>query len=182
MVEAIVQAGARVLGERGWAGFSTNEVAEVAGVSIGSFYQYFPDKLSLIEAIRRHHLQQVLAALRIADTGQRSPRQLVEDLVDGMIAVHAIQPALHRVLLDEVPAHGSMAAANALFEAEYQDRYQAFIAAYFSGRQRREDSKIIAQVLSGALEGVIHAGARRGTLHSPELKQELVDMLCAYLA
>lgn len=47
-VEIIVRAGARVLGDRGWAGFTTNQVAEVAGVSIGSLYQYFPDKLALM--------------------------------------------------------------------------------------------------------------------------------------
>ncbi len=43
-VDAIVEAAARILGDQGWAGFTTNKVAEAAGVSIGSYYQYFPDK------------------------------------------------------------------------------------------------------------------------------------------
>ena len=60
-VEAIVDAGARVLAEDGWAAFTTNRVAERAGASIGSLYQYFPDKLSLVEAIRRRHLDDCLA-------------------------------------------------------------------------------------------------------------------------
>src|SRR5882757_8447655 len=60
-VEAIVQAGAHVLGDRGWSGFTTNEVASVAGASIGSLYQYFPNKLALIAAIRRKHFDDVLA-------------------------------------------------------------------------------------------------------------------------
>ena len=38
-VEAIIEAGARVLGDHGWAGFTTNAVAVVAGISIGSLYQ-----------------------------------------------------------------------------------------------------------------------------------------------
>src|SRR5579871_4413597 len=63
-VEAIIRAGARVLGARGMDGFTTNETADVAGVSIGSLYQYFPDKLSLIDAIRRRHLDDVLAVMR----------------------------------------------------------------------------------------------------------------------
>src|SRR5689334_2870035 len=63
MVEAIVGAGARVLGDRGMNGFTTNEVADVAGISIGSLYQYFPDKLALIDAIRRRHLDDVLSIL-----------------------------------------------------------------------------------------------------------------------
>ena len=59
-VEAIIEAGAHVLSELGWAGFTTNKVAEAAGVSIGSLYQYFPDKLALVDAIRRRHFDHVL--------------------------------------------------------------------------------------------------------------------------
>ena len=66
-VEAIVEASARILGRRGWAGLTTNGVAEAAGVSIGSLYQYFPNKLALVEAVRRRHFHDVLTALRIAD-------------------------------------------------------------------------------------------------------------------
>ena len=43
-VEAILEAAARILDRQGWKGFTTNAVAEVAGVSIGSLYQYFPNK------------------------------------------------------------------------------------------------------------------------------------------
>ncbi len=46
--EAILQAAARVLKEEGPAAFNTNRVAEVAGVSVGSLYQYFPNKASLL--------------------------------------------------------------------------------------------------------------------------------------
>jgi AcrR family transcriptional regulator len=51
MVEAILQAAARVLERESLAGFNTNRVAEVAGVSVGSLYQYFPNKESLITAL-----------------------------------------------------------------------------------------------------------------------------------
>ena len=60
-VEAILDAGARILSDEGWAAFTTNRVAEVAGVSIGSLYQYFPDKLSLVDAIRSRHLEEPAA-------------------------------------------------------------------------------------------------------------------------
>jgi AcrR family transcriptional regulator len=44
MVDAILQASARVLLERGYLGMNTNFVAQQAGVSVGSLYQYFPNK------------------------------------------------------------------------------------------------------------------------------------------
>jgi AcrR family transcriptional regulator len=176
-VEAIVQAGARVLGDQGWAGFTTNKVAEVAGVSIGSLYQYFPDKLSLIEAVRSHHFEDVLRVIRKAMDREKPMRQFAEALVDGMIDAHLEHPALHRVMLDEVPGHADARAAHDSFRAEYLSRYAAAIAPYrrIAKRQR------IAEVLSSAVEGVIHNAARRGELKAPELKRELVHLICAYL-
>ncbi|MGM7312118.1 TetR/AcrR family transcriptional regulator, partial [Acinetobacter baumannii] len=56
--EAILEAAARILESLGFAGFNTNAVAELAGVSIGSLYQYFPSKDALIvELIRRERAQ-----------------------------------------------------------------------------------------------------------------------------
>jgi AcrR family transcriptional regulator len=176
-VDAIVQAGARVLGDQGWAGFTTNKVAEVAGVSIGSLYQYFPDKLSLIEAVRSHHFDDVLRVIHKAMDREKPMRQFAEALVDGMIDAHLEHPALHRVMLDEVPGHADARAAHDSFRAEYLTRYAAAIAPYrrIAKRQR------IAEVLSSAVEGVIHNAARRGELKAPELKRELVHLICAYL-
>jgi AcrR family transcriptional regulator len=177
-VDAIVQAGARVLGDQGWAGFTTNKVAEVAGVSIGSLYQYFPDKLSLIEAVRSHHFEDVLRVIRKAMDRQKPVRQFAEALVDGMIAAHLEHPALHRVMLDEVPGHAGSRIAHDAFRAEYLSRYAAAIAPY----RRIAKRHLIAEVLSSAVEGVIHNAARNGQLESPALKQALADLICAYLS
>jgi AcrR family transcriptional regulator len=54
MVEIILEAATRVLAIESLAGFNTNRVAEVAGVSIGSLYQYFPNKSSLVSALIEH--------------------------------------------------------------------------------------------------------------------------------
>jgi AcrR family transcriptional regulator len=51
MVEAILEAAARVLRRHSLAGFNTNRVAELAGISIGSLYQYFPNKDALTAAL-----------------------------------------------------------------------------------------------------------------------------------
>ena len=177
-VDAIVQAGARVLGNQVWAGFTTNKVAEVAGVSIGSLYQYFPDKLSLVEAVRSHHFEDVLRVIRKAMDGEKPIRQFAEALVDGMIAAHLEHPALHRVMLDEVPGHAGSRIAHDSFRAEYLSRYAAAIAPY----RRIAKRHLIAETLSSAVEGVIHNAARNGQLESPALKRELVDLICAYLS
>lgn len=182
-VDAIIKAGAQVLAEKGRAGFNTNKVAEVAGVSIGSLYQYFPNKLILIDAIRRRHLDDVLAVLaRAEETAQRagSVQQLAENLVQGMIAVHTLQPALHKVLLDEAPRYDGSTPTQAAFEAEYERRYQAVVVTSI-GRAKKAGHEVVAQVLAGAMEGVIHSAARSGSLKSPKLKRELVRLVAGYL-
>lgn len=55
-VEAITEAAARVFKSLGFAGASTNKISDIAGVSVGSVYQYFPDKLALLEAVNERYL------------------------------------------------------------------------------------------------------------------------------
>lgn len=122
-VDAIVEAAARILATGGATGFSTNQVAQAAGVGIGSLYQYFPDKHDIVEAIRRQHLDEVLTALRTASACRGAPRTCAETLVDGLVAVHAGKPGLHRALLELAPAHAAGAQAADGFEQAYADAY-----------------------------------------------------------
>ncbi|MFM0504708.1 TetR/AcrR family transcriptional regulator [Paraburkholderia caffeinilytica] len=179
-VEAILTAGAQVLGRQGWARFTTNDVAEAAGVSIGSLYQYFPNKNVLVQAITTRHFDEVLAVLRTIDDETMPFAWRVEQLVHGMIGIHNINPALHRVLLEKAPYIEGLKSAHDKFETEYLRRYTAMVAA--AGKRRgRESVAVAAQVLSSAIAGVIHDAAHRGTLGTPILKRELVEMATAYL-
>jgi len=61
MVECIIEASAKVVGEEGLAALTTNRVAEVAGVSNGSLYQYFQNRDDLLEALTERASQDVMA-------------------------------------------------------------------------------------------------------------------------
>ncbi|RUT80544.1 TetR/AcrR family transcriptional regulator [Mesorhizobium sp. M7A.T.Ca.TU.009.02.1.1] len=179
-VDTIVEAAARVLARRGWAHFTTNETASAAGVSVGSIYQYFPNKLALAEEIRKRHLDAVLAAISGSDERDAviTVEQRAAKLVDGVVAAHSVDQELHRVLLDEVPL--AARSTQDQFEAEYLRRYQAVIASA-PGKPDPKRDDIAGRVLSGAVEGVVHAAARHGELQSPELRAELIELVCAYL-
>lgn len=179
-MEAILEAAARILDRDGWARFTTNTVAEVAGVSIGSLYQYFPNKHALIEAILRRHFDEVLSALRSADE-PAARMERIERLVSGLITAHSNHPSLHRVLLEDVPRGKISKSIHQNFEREYWSLYAKLIAAHeASGDNPR--SAVRAQVLSAVISGAIHDAARRGTLKSPAFEQELVRLVDAYLA
>lgn len=105
MVEAILEATARVLAERGYAGTNTNVVAERAGVSVGSVYQYFPNKDSLVTALHERHGAQMYAAIAAVLAAAR-PDGLhghVQAMVRALLAAHRVAPELHRVLEKEFP-------------------------------------------------------------------------------
>lgn len=180
-VDAIVEAAARILSEQGWAGFTTNKVAEVAGVSVGSYYQYFPDKHCLIDTIRERHLEDCRTVLKNLADRDQSRSEFVEDLVDGVIAIHSVHPGLHRVLLDEAPSSEIFRDPNSDFEKEYLGYYCAAVAKYCSPRNA-VGNETVGILLSDAIDGVVHNAARRGTLQTVEVRNELVRMASLYLS
>jgi len=178
-VEAIVQAGAAVLSARGWFGFTTNEVIDVAGVGTATLYQYFPNKDALVGAVGRQHFDHALETLQRPAGRKNGLRNLVDDFVQDMVAVHSIDPWLHRVLLDS-PAPGDARPARAAFQAAYLNRYEAIIGAC-RGRRQEAANDTAVQVLSSAVEGVIYNAVRKGMLKMPELRAELTTLVHGYL-
>ena len=105
MVDTILEATAHILAERGYAGTNTNVVAAHAGVSIGSVYQYFPNKDALIAALHEHHASQMYIIInRVLDAA--NPENLedhITALVKALLAAHEHAPELHKVLEKELP-------------------------------------------------------------------------------
>ncbi|WP_370576147.1 TetR/AcrR family transcriptional regulator [Serratia sp. PAMC26656] len=177
LVGIILDVATRLLAENGWAKFNTNEVARIAGVSIGSLYQYFPNKLALAEAIRKQHLASILMVFETANGATQADSLMaeVERMIDGIIAAHLINPRLHRVLLDEVPLSGRDAHHD--FERRYAEYYATFTANHLGS----ERAQVASQVLASAIEGVVHDASRRGQLTSSDLKRELILLVTCYL-
>jgi AcrR family transcriptional regulator len=103
--DAIVEAAARVFADVGLEKATTNRIAEVAGVSIGSLYQYFPDKHALLTALvarESHRLEQLL--LRIAaELGIDDVPAILRAYTEETLRVFEENSALYTVLLEEVP-------------------------------------------------------------------------------
>ena len=175
-VETIVQAGARILSDEGWAGFTTNRIAELAGVSIGSLYQYFPDKLSLVDAIRHRHLDDSITVMRKVRADGLSPEEFAVQLVQAVVAAHSIYPGLHRVLLDEAPSSKEYRNPNSEFEIEYLSYYAKAVATQRK-RQPNAADHVAGRVLSDAIDGVIHNAARRGAIDDPAMQKQLLRLI-----
>src|SRR5271154_816863 len=106
-VEAILQAAAQVFARHGYAAGTTNRIAERAGVSIGTLYQYFPNKDALLVALAESHLREAEGILRpvMIELSLRPPplREGLELMVSAAMESHRQEPRLHRVLFEEAP-------------------------------------------------------------------------------
>lgn len=102
-VSAILEAAARLF-DRGSA--TTNGIARLAGVSIGSLYEYFPNKDAILESLVDRHVDDAVAELRrelAALPPATTPLAVgVRRLVDRMLELHADRPGLHRMLVARV--------------------------------------------------------------------------------
>lgn len=105
-VDAIIQASTYILTEVGWKGFTTNAIAERAGVNISSLYQFFPNKEAIVAELQKRHaaemsdeLHKILQLVSL----QGSLKQVLTLLVHMIVEKHKVAPAVHKAVLEEVP-------------------------------------------------------------------------------
>lgn len=99
-IAVILEAATRVLERDGAAAFNTNRVAERAGISVGSLYQYYPNKAALLFALQEREIQATTAMLEaILDDDSCSPRRRVSKAVRGFFETEAAEARLRHSLL-----------------------------------------------------------------------------------
>jgi AcrR family transcriptional regulator len=164
-VDALVEATARILVKDGFDKASTNRIAERAGVSIGSLYQYFPSKEALVAAVVDRHNQELMEIVRHAllDVGGLSPEAAVRRLVAIAIQAHRKNPKLHRVLTEQIPRTDRLDAIGAL------NRETLALFHNYLERHRRAlrvtDIGLAAYVCVTTIEALTH----NTVLHRPDM-------------
>jgi AcrR family transcriptional regulator len=121
-VQALLDATARVLTKEGYDRASTNRIAATAGVSVGSLYQYFPNKEALVAALVARHNREMLDLLREAlkEVASLDLATAIAKLVRAAVDAHRVDPALHRVFDEQVPRMGQLAKIEALQGETFQ--------------------------------------------------------------
>ena len=124
-VQAVLEAAAQVFERHGYAAGTTNRIAERAGVSIGTLYQYFPNKDAILVTLVHRHLAESTAALQPhLDRLNHGAGfdNVLPDIVHAMVAMHALAPRLHRVLFEETPLPSALRAELNRLEDRLVDR------------------------------------------------------------
>jgi AcrR family transcriptional regulator len=181
-VETILAAAARVLTKQSLAGFNTNRVAEVAGVSVGSLYQYFPNKESLVAALI--DLEQERLALAVEATVKACAGK---SLGDGLLA-------LARLAIDQQYRNPTFAAALDHEERRlpigaslrrYEERLGAavigFLMMHRSALPADRVAPDVARDLLLITRALVEADAQEGATPAADLERRLVRALTGYL-
>jgi AcrR family transcriptional regulator len=174
-VDAIIEAAARILEAQGLEAFNTNAVARLAGVSVGSLYQYFPAKDAIMAALIRRESQAFAEALEAALRTARSKSLAgaVFTLAETAVAHQAARPRLARLLDLEEERLGLQA------EVRGRDRRVSDILAAFLSQRRLGDHEAALDILHMS-RGMIDAALERGAVDG--LAMRVTRAILGYLS
>jgi len=182
-VASIVEAAAQILEKGGLSAFTTNAVAERAGVSIGTLYQYFADKNALLMALARGEMEAALREVGRALQGESDPS--VEGRVRAMVRaiVHAFRgrQRARKAVVQALLAQGrgiELIAPVAAFIARAGETVGRGPSPLVGPLTREQ-----VFVLSRSLMGVVRAAVleEQPFLASRSFEDEIVRMIVAYL-
>ena len=149
----------KVFAERGYAGATTNHIAERAGVSIGSLYQYFPNKEAILVALLERHMSALRPVIEesLQEMGDPNiPPQEVSDLFREKAAQAGIrlevdlEPGLKEAALDQDAIHTSLSnlVSNAIDACQVAEQTRDFVVTLSS---KEENGVLIYEVADNGL-------------------------------
>jgi AcrR family transcriptional regulator len=174
-VDALLEATARILVREGFDKASTNRIAEVAGVSVGSLYQYFPSKEALVAALIDRHNQEVMRAVQneLSEVQDLPLEEAVRKLILVAVKAHRIDPKLHRVLAEQIPRVGKLEN----IETFNRQNYELFAGYLENHREeiRALDLGLAAFVCVTSIEALTHTAVLHRKIMSDEAMEALVE-------
>lgn len=182
LVSAVLEAATQVLAREGAQRFTTARVAEKAGVSVGSLYQYFPNKAAILFRLQRDEWRQTAELLRgILEDVRRPPLERLRALVQAFIRSECAEAAMRVALNDAAPLYRD--APEAREAREPGDRIiEDFMREVLPGAPEA------VRALAGDLIATTLGAAGKRFSESPHTPAEIeafagamADMFCAYL-
>ncbi|MBX3019018.1 MAG: TetR/AcrR family transcriptional regulator [Bdellovibrionaceae bacterium] len=176
---SILEATERILRTEGLGKLSTNRIAKIAGVSIGSVYQYFPDKKAILKLAGESYGEKYRARFRAHVEAAKATnlKAALRALLDGVVHAHRFDPRTHAAIA-EIRA-GQPPVKD---RGPYYDYFATTLAAHRS-EIRRRDPEIYVHAVFQTLDALAHVITERRVPGGDEKKyaDEIVRMVHAYL-
>lgn len=163
---------------------SVNRIAEIAGVSIGSLYQYFPGKRAIVAALVRRRMRQIHERLFVVleESSDLSLEEAAARFVDCILQMKVTNTAVDEVIMREAIRFTLTAEAFAL-DAELVQRFCAVLERFKPRVRHDVDSAIAAHILFQGLRAVMVVGAiaHPELTHDPRMRREMAALIVRYL-
>jgi AcrR family transcriptional regulator len=178
-VELILEAATQLIDRDGLDGLTTNRIAEIAGISIGTLYQYFADKQAIIDKLGQRVLREVSDKLRssLQEQTVKNPDEQARILIRTIFGAFDHHSRVHRELINHTLAQGNH---------HFMDETANMVAGILSSSgitdehgQTRRLSKAEAFVLTWSFVGVIRASAvaNEQDLPYPQIEEALLQLI-----
>ena len=181
-VEAIGEAAIQVLLSHGADKLTTTRVAERAGVSVGTLYQYYPNKESLLAAVFEDHLNKVTVAMEAAcrEAHGKPLAEMIHDIVIAFVDIKMrrsdISVALYKVSLDI----GSPAIAKRAIQRMRKAADAMIQTAPDSDPPDKLALDVMFAAMGGVMKTVLESGASPAMVRN--MRDQLVLLCQSYLA
>jgi AcrR family transcriptional regulator len=183
LVAAILQAAVQVLAKEGAQRFTTTRVAERAGVSVGSVYQYFPNKAAILFRLQSDEWRETSELLRgiLEDTG-KPPLERLRVLVHAFVRSECEEATIRVALSDAAPLYRDAPEARAV-RASGASAVQAFMREVLP-RAGAATRGLAAELITTTLStvGKQFSETPRTAAEIETWADAMADMFCAYLA
>lgn len=181
-VDAILEAAARILVDAGYAAASTNHIADRAGVSVGSLYEYFPGKEAIFAELRRRELARWYAGVRQVSASAVTLRGMIRHLVTERIRYVVEHPELYVALETEVPRSAVAEVEDAVY-IDYMRLASAYLEAHQSELRPQVPIDFLAEFLARWVNSTVHDFAlwSGDELRRTRLAEELIGAIEHYL-
>lgn len=182
-VDAILEAAARLFADGGLERVTTTRIADLAGVSVGSLYQYFPTKQAILGELIDRHAERTIVRLSatLGDLADGPVVATLRRIVIILLEADTIDRNLHRLFLDKLPDAGRAEQRH----GEIRRMTQAVRVVLERRRDelRPTDLDLASFVLVQAIEAVTNAAVLEmpDRLHDPALVDEITALAAGYL-
>jgi AcrR family transcriptional regulator len=183
-VNSIVTAAARVLVRDGYEQANVNSIAKLAGVSIGSLYQYYPSKEALVAEVIKRHAEEMLEVFQrgLADLAFLPMPAACRGVVRRALSAYGVNPALRRVINRDVPGHPAFSRSR-----DFDEMLATALRAYLAFHQalvRPQNLDLAVTILTSAVEAVVVRVVAQdpALLETELLVDELTTLILGYVA
>lgn len=169
----ILEAARRVIAELGYAGASTERIAQEAGISKGTIYLYFKNKEALLSAVFQHGFEVLMARTRAATQRARGSAPKLRALVQAFLEHTEEHQAFYQALQGhpDLGPEGNSEVSEQI--RKMTEEYVVFVAGLLergvrAGELRAIDAQLCARFLMQLLRGIVLGRVREPSAHDPE--------------